>query len=127
MTDIEQNKQVVRDFCEVAFNAKRPDEAAREFIGDQYIQHNPSAPDGKEGFVEFVTGYVTQVPDLHLEIKRMIAEDDVVVAHSLLKASPDDAGTVVVDIFRLEEGRIVEHWDVMQPFPETSINDHPMF
>ena len=127
MTDIEQNKQVVRDFCEVAFNAKNPADAAQQFIGAQYIQHNPSAPDGKEGFVEFATAYVTQVPDLNLEIRQMIAEDDMVVAHSLLKASPADAGTVVVDIFRLEEGRIVEHWDVMQPFPETSVNDHPMF
>ena len=57
----------------------------------------------------------------------MVAEGDVVVAHSLLTVSDDDAGTVVVDIFRLEDHKIVEHWDVMQPFPETSLNDHPMF
>ena len=54
-------------------------------------------------------------------------EPDTVVAHSLLQDDDADAGTVVVDIFRLEEGKIVEHWDVMQPFPETSVNDHPMF
>ena len=127
MTDIEQNKQVVRDFCEVAFNAKNPADAAQRFIGAQYIQHNPMAPDGKEGFIEFVTGFVTHTPGLNLEIKRMVAEGDVVVAHSLLTVSDDDAGTVVVDIFRLEDYKIVEHWDVMQPFPETSLNDHPMF
>ena len=127
MTDIERNKQVVRDFCDLAFNAKLPAEAAEQFIGAQYIQHNPTAPDGKDGFVEFVGGFVAQVPDLSIEIKRIIAEGDFVVAHSLLKTSGDDGGTVVVDIFRLEEGRIVEHWDVMQPFPETSANDHPMF
>jgi predicted SnoaL-like aldol condensation-catalyzing enzyme len=127
MNDIERNKQVVRDFCEVAFNAKNPADAAQRFIGTQYIQHNPSAPDGKEGFVEFATGFVTQTPGLNLEIRRMVAEGDVVVAHSLLTVSDDDAGTVVVDIFRLEDHQIVEHWDVMQPFPETSLNDHPMF
>ena len=127
MTDIEHNKQVVRGFCELAFNAKRPADAAQRFLGSQYIQHNPTAPDGPEGFVELAGGFAAQAPDLHLDVKRLIAEDDIVVAHSLLKLTAEDAGTVVVDIFRLEAGRIVEHWDVMQPFPETSVNDHPMF
>jgi predicted SnoaL-like aldol condensation-catalyzing enzyme len=127
MSDIERNKQVVRDFCEVAFNDKQPADAAERFMGTEYIQHNPSAPDGKEGFVEFVTAFVTQTPELKLEIRTMIAEDELVMAHSHLKVTPDDAGTVVVDIFRLDEGKIVEHWDVMQPFPETSLNEHPMF
>jgi len=127
MTDIEHNKRVVRGFCDLAFNDKRAADAAEQFLGSEYIQHNPTAPDGPEGFVEFAGGFVAQAPELSLEIKRLIAEGDMVVAHSLLKVTPDEAGTVVVDIFRLEEGRIVEHWDVMQPFPETSVNDHPMF
>ena len=127
MTEIERNKQVARDFCEVAFNAKQPADAAQRFMGAEYVQHNPSAPDGKEAFVEFATAFVTQAPDLKLDIRTMIAEDDLVMAHSLLKVTREDAGMVVVDIFRLEESKIVEHWDVMQPFPETSANDHPMF
>ena len=127
MTDLDHNKQVVRDFCETAFNAKQPAEAAERFLGPEYIQHNPTAPDGKEAFVEFTGGFVTQAPGLSLDIRRIVAEGDLVVAHSHLTMSGNDAGTVVVDIFRLEDGKIVEHWDVMQPFPETSLNDHPMF
>ena len=101
MTDIEHNKRVVRGFCELAFNAKQPAAAARQYLGAQYIQHNPTAPDGAEAFVEFAGGFVAQAPDLSLEIKRLIAEGDMVVAHSLLKVTPDEAFTVVVDIFRL--------------------------
>ena len=127
MSDIEHNKQIVRDFCEIAFNAKRPADAAEQFLGTEYIQHNPMAPDGPEAFVEFAGGFVAQAPGLSLEIKRIIAEGDLVVAHSLLKLAADDAGSAVADIFRLEGGRIVEHWDVIQPIPETSVNDHPMF
>ena len=70
---------------------------------------------------------MSQTPKLNLEIRRIVAEDDIVVAHSLLTVGDGGTGTVVVDIFRLEDQRIVEHWDVMQPFPESSANDHPMF
>ena len=68
-----------------------------------------------------------QFPKLSIDIKRVVAEGDIVVTHGLIKTSPDDPGTVAADFFRLEDGKIVEHWDVLQPFPETSANDHPMF
>jgi predicted SnoaL-like aldol condensation-catalyzing enzyme len=57
----------------------------------------------------------------------VIAEDDLVVTHGVVKFSADDPGTVAVDIFRLEDGKVVEHWDVLQPLPEESANPHPMF
>ena len=126
-TDLDQNKQIVREFYELAFNEKRPADAVERYVGSRYIQHNPQAPDGTEGFIQFVTGFASQFPDLSIDIKRIVAEDDIVVAHGLLKTSADDPGTVAADFFRLEDGKIVEHWDVLQPFPETSANDHPMF
>ena len=64
---------------------------------------------------------------MSVEIKRAVAEGDLVVTHSLLKTSPEDHGTAAVDIFRLEEGKVVEHWDVLQAVPESAANDHPMF
>ena len=91
MTDIERNKQIVRDFCELAFNAKQPADAAQQFLGPQYIQHKPQAPDGAEAFIGYVTSFVAQAPDLSLEIKRIIAEGDIVVTHAFLKMSNDDA------------------------------------
>jgi predicted SnoaL-like aldol condensation-catalyzing enzyme len=126
-TDLHQNKQTVREFYELAFNDKRPAEAVERYVGATYIQHNPQAPDGAEAFIQFVTGFASQFPDLSIDIKRIVAEDDIVVAHGLLKTSADDPGTVAADFFRLEDGKIVEHWDVLQPFPDTSANAHPMF
>ncbi len=64
---------------------------------------------------------------MNLDIKRAVAEGDMVVTHSLLKTSPDDLGTAAADFFRLENGKVVEHWDVLQPVPESAANDQPMF
>jgi predicted SnoaL-like aldol condensation-catalyzing enzyme len=61
------------------------------------------------------------------DIKRTVVEDDLVALHSLLKTSPEDRGTAAADFFRLENGKVVEHWDVLQPIPESAANEHPMF
>jgi predicted SnoaL-like aldol condensation-catalyzing enzyme len=127
MTDPQKNKQTVLAYFHMAFNERMPAQAAQKYGGPHYIQHNPQAPDGFEAFVAFVEGFVEQFPQMSLEIKRAVAEGDLVVTHSLLKTSPEDRGTAVVDIFRLEEGKVVEHWDVLQPVPESAANDHPMF
>jgi predicted SnoaL-like aldol condensation-catalyzing enzyme len=127
MADLEQNKQTVIAFYSEAFNDKRPEEAVARYIGSRYIQHNPQAPDGPEAFIRFVRAFSAQFPELSVEVRRAIAEGDFVVTHSLLKTSPGDRGTAAADFFRLEDGKIVEHWDVLQPVPETAANDHPMF
>jgi predicted SnoaL-like aldol condensation-catalyzing enzyme len=128
MADIEQNKRNVIAYYERAFNDQEPEDAVERYVGSEYIQHNPMAPDGTDAFIAFVRGYVEQFPQLRIEIKRAIAEGDLVMTHGLLKTSPDDRGTAAADIFRLDEnGKIVEHWDVLQPVPETSANDNTMF
>ncbi|GAB3983176.1 nuclear transport factor 2 family protein [Actinoallomurus acanthiterrae] len=126
MSDQQRNKQIVRDFAELAFNEKRAAEAVAAYIGPRYVQHNPQAPDGPEAFVAFVAGFGERFPELRLDVRRVIAEDDLVVLHSLLTTSPKDRGMAAVDIFRLEDGKIVEHWDVLQPVPETSANGNGM-
>lgn len=127
MSGSERNKQTVVEFYELAFNDKQPEQAAGKYLGAQYIQHNPQAADGAEAFIGFVNAFTGQFPELRIEIKRIVGEDDMVVVHGLIKTSDEDPGTVAADFFRLENGRIVEHWDVLQPFPQTSVNDHPMF
>jgi predicted SnoaL-like aldol condensation-catalyzing enzyme len=128
MSDLERNKKAVVEYYELAFNGKQPQQAVEKYVGSQYIQHNPQAPDGPEAFIEFVTSFARQFPELRIDIKRVVAEGDIVVTHGLIKTSPDDRGTVAADFFRLDEnGKIVEHWDVLQPFPAESANDHPMF
>ena len=127
MADPEQNKQTALAFVNTAFNEKKPAEAVENYGGSHYIQHNPQAPDGFEAFIQFVTDFVEQFPQMSLDIKRAVAEGDLVVTHSLLKTSPEDRGTAVADFFRLEKGKVVEHWDVLQPMPESAANEHPMF
>ena len=126
MTDLDENKRRVRSFYEEAFNGGDPEGAVKRYLGNQYIQHNPQGADGPEAFIGFVSGSV-EFPQLNLDIKRMIAEGDLVVTHSNLKNSPEDRGSAVVDLFRVENGKIVEHWDVVQPIPEQAANDNTMF
>ena len=123
MADLEQNKRTVVAYYELAFNEHKPEEAVERYVGSQYIQHNPQAPDGPEAFVAFVNAF----PELSVDIRRVIAEGDLVVTHGVVKFSAEDRGTVAVDIFRLDDGKVVEHWDVLQPWPEESANPHPMF
>jgi predicted SnoaL-like aldol condensation-catalyzing enzyme len=127
MADLEANKQTVRAYYERAFNEGDPEGAVERYMGSRYIQHNPQAADGPEAFIGFVKWYRGEFPQLAVEIKRVIAEGDLVVTHGVIRTSPEDRGTAAVDIFRLEDGRIVEHWDVLQPVPETAENDNTMF
>ena len=127
MSDPETNKQTVIAYLNTAFNDRKPAEAVEKYGGSHYIQHNPQAPDGFEAFVQFVGGFLEQFPQTSMEIKRAVAEGDLVVTHSLLKTSPEDRGTAVADFFRLGDGKVIEHWDVLQPIPESAANEHPMF
>jgi predicted SnoaL-like aldol condensation-catalyzing enzyme len=127
VSDLEHNKQLVLDFFELAFNRKRVDEAVERFVGPTYTQHNPQVPDGPEGLRAFAKQIAAQLPDLELQFKRVIAEGDLVAVHVHGRQSPGDRGIVSIDIFRVENGRLAEHWDVSQDIPETSANDNGMF
>jgi predicted SnoaL-like aldol condensation-catalyzing enzyme len=127
VSDLERNKRIAVEFLELAFNERRPEEASARYQSPNYIQHNPNAADGPAAFIAFAKGFLAESPDLRLDIKRVIAEGDLVVLHIHATAAPDDRGVAAIDIFRLEDGKIVEHWDVSQPVPESSANDNTMF
>jgi predicted SnoaL-like aldol condensation-catalyzing enzyme len=127
VASVETNKKVCQEYLDLMINQKNPAEAAARCVGPAYKQHNPSAADGTEAMVELLTGFHSANPGLSLELKRTIGEGDFVVTHQHVKMSPDDRGMAVVDIFRLEDGKIVEHWDVLQPIPEETANDNTMF
>jgi predicted SnoaL-like aldol condensation-catalyzing enzyme len=97
------------------------------FIGTEYINHNPHAPDGPEALRRFVTGFKAAHPNLQYTVARVIAEDDLVLLHSHAVLDPGTKGQIVVDIFRVRDGKIVEHWDVIQPVPDTTLNGNDMF
>lgn len=124
--DIETNKKIVVEFYEKALNQKNF-EAAAQYFGPHYIQHNPNVPNGPEGLKGLVTLLKEKFPNSRSEIKRVIAEGDLVMLHVHAVREPGQRGTAIVDIFRVENGKIVEHWDVVQPVPEKSANDNTMF
>ena len=125
--DAERNKQVVREFYELAFNQQKPEEAVAKYVGPSYRQHNPAAADGSQAFIDFVKGFTKAFPQLRFDFKRLVAEGDLVAVHSHLVAEPGSRGTAVMDMFRVENGKIVEHWDVVQEVPEKAANGNTMF
>jgi predicted SnoaL-like aldol condensation-catalyzing enzyme len=125
MHDLEANKKLVLAFYETAFRGD-PERAARDYAGEAYIQHNPRVADGTEGFIAFVRGLVTSFPDMKLMVKRVIAEGDLVVIHAHIIKIPGEPGLAVVEIFRVENDKVVEHWDVVEPVPSTALNANGM-
>jgi predicted SnoaL-like aldol condensation-catalyzing enzyme len=124
--DLEANKKAVVEFYEAALNRKDLD-AAVKYFGPHYIQHNPGAQDGIEGFKAFVTFLHDKFPNAHSEIKRVFADGDYVILHVHAVREPGTRGRAIVDIFRLEDGKIVEHWDVVQDIPEKMPHNNGMF
>jgi len=121
------NKKLVVDFFTVVFVDKRPQAAFDKYVGKTYIQHNPVADDGSAGAIGFLSDWFKKNPQAVIQIKRVIAEGDLVAVHHHMRTSPEVRGMAAVDIFRVENGKVVEHWDVVQPMPEKSANPHPMF
>ncbi|WP_321797990.1 nuclear transport factor 2 family protein [Burkholderia sp. BCC1988] len=122
----EANRRTVLAFYEKGLNEKDAD-AALAYVGERYVQHNPNAADGRDGFRKFVAFLRDKYPQSHSEIKRSFVDGDYVILHVHAVREPGTRGSAIVDIFRLEHGKIVEHWDVNQPVPEQAANGNTMF
>jgi predicted SnoaL-like aldol condensation-catalyzing enzyme len=126
---LERNKHNAVAFYTTAFNDKNPRRAVELYGGDEYIQHNPLAPNGFDAFIGFVESFTTAFPDAHIDIRRVFAECDFVITHALATGAVPVytvRGTKLVDIFRFDaNGKIVEHWDVGAAISATSANGNP--
>jgi predicted SnoaL-like aldol condensation-catalyzing enzyme len=123
---LEVNKKIVTAFYEQAINQKDFAEATK-YLGTRYTQHNPSAADGREGLKAFIQFLRDNYPGAHSEIKRVFADGDYVILHVHSIREPGTRGRAIFDLFKLENGKIVEHWDAVQDIPEKSANTNGMF
>ncbi|KTD76578.1 ester cyclase [Legionella waltersii] len=122
----ETNKQIVAQFYQKALNEKNF-AAAESYLGAKYIQHNPLAQDGKDGLKNYIAYLKKTYPQSHSEVKRIMADGDYVVVHVNSVLEQGTKGRAIIDIFRLENNKICEHWDVIQPIPAEAANTNGMF
>ena len=120
------NEKTVRDFYQAAINDKDFDKSVK-FLGNRYTQHNPTAADGPEGLKAFLTFLREKFPQSKSEVIRAFAQDDYVILHVHSLREPNTRGRAIIDIFKLENGKVVEHWDVVQDIPEKPANNNGMF
>ena len=120
-------KDMVTVFYKMVFYDHKVADAFKTHVGPSYRQHNPLVPDGVEPSVAFLSKRFETNPQAINEIKRVIAEGDLVAVHVHSRLNDADRGRAIVDIFRVENGKIVEHWDVIQPVPENAQNNNTMF
>jgi predicted SnoaL-like aldol condensation-catalyzing enzyme len=120
------NERCVIGFYDAGLNRKDFTAAAR-YIGATYIQHNPKAADGPQGFRQFLEFLKINFPKSHWQFTQIFSDGNYVILHVHERLAPDDAGSAVIDIFRLDSGKIVEHWDVVQSIPAQAANKNTMF
>ena len=97
----------------------------RTLLREDFVEHSPDTPSGRDAFVEFIAA--APVARAKLDLKRVIADDEYVVVHYHMSTPDDERGTAVTDIWRLVNGQITEHWDVVQPVPESARVPNGMF
>ncbi|CAG4918708.1 nuclear transport factor 2 family protein [Paraburkholderia saeva] len=126
MKQQEQNRRIVLAFQEQFFN-QHDLSAADRYVAENYVQHNPTVPDGRKALVDVFTKVFERNPEARSEIVRSAVDGDLVYVHIHSTLNPSDRGRAIVNIYRVTGGRITEHWDVIQPVPEQSANSNTMF
>jgi predicted SnoaL-like aldol condensation-catalyzing enzyme len=120
------NREVVEDFLHLINHHKRIREAFETHVREDYVQHNPSCRNGREDAISLIEGLIGR-PGFRASVKRMIVDGDLVASHMHVEVGGGDPGLAVVDIWRLQDGKIAEHWDVIQEIPATTASGSSIF
>jgi predicted SnoaL-like aldol condensation-catalyzing enzyme len=119
------NRAIVTEFARLFYTERDVAAAFAQFVVEDYLQHNPTIPDGRQPAVDMLVPKFT-TPGARFDIQRILVDGDLALIH--VKATfPGNPVAAVADIYRLEGGKVVEHWDVLQRMPDEVANDHPMF
>lgn len=121
-----QNRKLVTDFARIFYTEKDVKRAFETYVVPDYIQHNPGIADGRDAAVKALEPMFS-APGAKFEVKRILVDGDMAMIHLFGQGDPKTPGAAVADLYRLKDGKIVEHWDILQPMPATSANPHPMF
>lgn len=116
------NAEIVKEFTQIVFNQKKLDMIDR-YMKEDYIQHNPTVAQGREGFIAFAKGFTGRFPDLELQIRHIYQDGDIVVCHNLAVLIPGENENIVFDVYRLEDGKLAEHWDCIQHLTQEQIGN----
>ncbi len=122
----EANRAIVEDFARLFYTERDVRRAFERHVAPDYIQHNPGIADGREAAIKALTPMFSR-PEARFEVKRILVDGDLAAIHLFGRGDPATPGAAVADIYRLKDGKIVEHWDILQPIPTRSANPHPMF
>jgi predicted SnoaL-like aldol condensation-catalyzing enzyme len=124
--NIEQNKKNAIAFYKMAYEGD-PASAVDQYVGTEYVQHNPDVADGTSGFIAYFERMQKEYPDKSIEFVRCIGEGNLVALHTH-QTWPDNDQYVTMDFFRFDdEGKICEHWDAIQQIPDRSANLNTMY
>jgi len=124
--NLEANKQNAIEFYRTAYLGE-PAKAVEQYVGAEYIQHNPDVENGKEGFIAYFENMARDYPNKQIDFVRAIAQYNLVALHTH-QVWPDGDEYVTMDFFRFDDnGKIVEHWDAIQGVPSETKSGNPMY
>jgi len=124
--ETERNRKVIEDFARTFYEKRDVEAAFKAHVVPDYIQHNPGIADGRQAAIDALKPMFSS-PGARFDVKRIVVDGQYAVIHLFGRGDPKTPGAAVADIYRLKNGKIVEHWDILQPMPEKSANPHPMF
>lgn len=120
-----RNRLAFLDFVRLYYTEHQVREAFERYIHPDYMQHNPAVADGREAAIAHLEMLLAS-PTVSMDVRRLLVDGDYAVAHLIGRQGPDDPGHALMNIFRFEDGVIVEHWDVAQPIPATTVSGRGM-
>lgn len=122
----ERNRATVGDFVREFYTERNVRRAFERYVAEDYIQHNPGIQDGREAAIAALEPKFSAT-GASFEVKRILVDGDMAMIHLHGRSSPDNPGGTVADIYRLKDGMVVEHWDVLQKVETQTVNPHPYF